>query len=188
MPHLVICLLALTLAACGAPPTSYHIIDTPRLEQDPAFTAPAERQYALRETVLPDYLSAQYLIYRNENGATIIDKTQLWGQKFPENLRRVLGEAIAQRSGSSKVYVYPIANGLRPERLIDVQIGEMIADYQTRNVILRSKWQVSTPGEANPPSYTLNRDYPLQRLDAASIVSAYRQILTDLGQAITATL
>ncbi|MDO4776495.1 MAG: ABC-type transport auxiliary lipoprotein family protein [Cardiobacteriaceae bacterium] len=187
MPRLALPLLALLLAACGAP-TRYHIVDTPALDKNPSFHAPATRQYALRETALPDYLSAQYLIYRNANGETIIDKTQLWGQKFPENLRRVLGEALAQRTGSDRIYVYPIASNLRPERLIDVQIGEMIADYRSGNVIFRSKWQISAPGEASPPSHSLNRDYPLPSLDAQGIVATYRQILTDLSTAITTSL
>ena len=187
MPRPIPVILAFLLAACGAP-TRYHIIDTPPLDKDPAFNAPASRQYALRETTLPDYLSAQYLIYRNENGETIIDKTQLWGQKFPENLRRVLGETIAQRTASDKIYVYPIASNLRPERLIDLQIGEMIADYRSGNVIFRSKWQISRPDETNPPSHSHNRDYPLPSLDAQGIVATYRQILTDLSVVITTSL
>ncbi|MDO5091627.1 MAG: PqiC family protein [Cardiobacteriaceae bacterium] len=187
MPRLLP-LLALLLAACGQAPTRYHIIDTPVLDKNPAYHAPATRQYALRETALPDYLTAQYLIYRNENGETTIDKTHLWGQKLPENLRRVLGENLAQRTGSDKIYTYPIADNLRPDRLIDLQIGEMIADYQSATVRLRSKWQISSPGEANPQSHSLNRDYPLEALDAHSIVATYQQILTDLADAIIPTL
>lgn len=188
MQRLALFIIMACLVACGGTPTRYHIIDTPALDKDLAFKAPAERQYALRETALPDYLKAQYLIYRNENGETIIDKTQLWGQKFPDNLRRVLGNMLGERLGSNHVYVYPLSNNLRPERIIDVQIGEMIADYRQKAVIFRSKWQISTPGESNPPSYSHNRDYPLTGLDADSIIATYRQILIDLSAAIVPTL
>ena len=188
MPRLIAFLLPLLLAACGSDPIRYHIIDTAALPAESGFHE-QNRLYALRDTALPEYLKGQYLVHRDEHGALIIDKTQLWGEEFPENLRRVLGEMLAQRTGSNNIYIYPLQNNLRPERFIDVQISEMMADYREKAVIVRGKWQISDAGERKPrSSHDFSRRYPLQTPDADNIVAAYRQALVDLSAAILPTL
>lgn len=189
MPRLTtFLLLPLLLAACGGPPIRYHIIDTAELPADPAFAHPG-RLYALRDTVLPEYLKKQYVIHRDEHGALVIDKNQLWGEEFPENLRRVLGEMLAQRTGSNHIYLYPLKSHIRPDRFIDIQISEMLADGRAKAVIVRVKWQISAAGERRPHgSHSFSRRYPLQTLDADSTVAAYRQALIDLSAAILPTL
>lgn len=187
MPRLIL-IVSLLFAGCGSDPIRYHIIDTVTLPQDSSF-AHKERLYALRDTTLPEYLQGQYLVHRDANGALIIDKTRLWGETFPENLRRVLGEMIAQRSGSNHIYVFPLKSHLRPERFIDIQFSEMMADYRENAVIVRGKWQISEAQARKPlSSHDFTRRYPLPDTDSNAIVAAYRQALIDLSAAILPTL
>lgn len=188
MPRPILLLLPLLLAACGSTPIRYHIIDTTTLPADPGFTQ-QERLYALRDTALPEYLKSQYLIHRDNHGMIVIDKNQLWGENFPDNLRRVLSEMLAQRSGSNNIYLYPLNNHIRPERFIDIQIAEMMADYRQNAVIVRGKWQISNAGARKPSSsHDFTRNYPLSEQNADAIVAAYHQALTDLSAAILPTL
>lgn len=188
MPRLPHLLLLLLLTACGSTPPQYHIIDTETLPADPRFNQHT-RLYALRDTALPEYLKSQYLIHRDTNGTLVIDKNQLWGETFPDNLRRVLTEMLTQRTGSTNIYLYPLNNHIRPERFIDIQIAEMMADYRQNAVIIRGKWQISEAGARKPTSsHDFTRNYPLKEQNADAIVAAYRQALIDLSAAILPTL
>ena len=186
--RVILAFFASLLLACSTPPR-YHILETTALPADPTFVQ-QEKSYALRETALPQYLQSQYLIYRDANGHTILDKDQLWGEELPDNLRRVLADMIAQRTGSNKIYLFPLRNQIRPERFIDVQIADMIADYRTQSVQIRATWQTSNPGERNPASHSFVRQYALASAspDIDNIVATYQKILADLSAAILPTL
>ena len=106
-----------------------------------------------------------------------------------ENLRDVLRQAIAAKTGNSRLYTYPLAENNRPEVLIDLQIRELIADLPHQRFLISAQWQVSHAGsDAAPTNHEYQQQLPLAKTDPDSLVAATAQAVKQLASAIARSL
>lgn len=144
--------------------------------------------FALRSLSLPEYLTNQpNLVYLQDNNISVVDNAHLWTQNLRQNIRQVLGQEISAAI-ARPVYLYPLSNNLRPNRILDIQIASLIANQATHTLNFSATWQVATPRNHRPPNYQFTRQYPLQGVTPTDIVAGYQQAVNDLAAAIAPTM
>lgn len=180
--------LILGLSACSTPKDHYLIRNLDLSSQAVALPQDSTTLYALREVELPEYLDNLKIVYFGQGNRLVISENSLWAQSLGDNIRQVLLQSLSKGIGSPRFYSYPLANNLRPQRILDIQIIEMVANAETDRFTLTASWQVANPGERNPQSYDFSQSYLLQGTDPQTIVANYQQALADLAIAILPTL
>lgn len=180
-------LLFTLLAACSAPKTHYLLRPLAPTGQNAVSASPGEKGYALRTLTLAQYLDEPALLYLKTANQVAIEKNHLWTEDLRRNIRQVLQQDLSALSGRS-VHAYPLPGNLRPERIVDVQIAQMIASQADKTFVVSATWQISAVGAAHPPSHHFARRYPMTRITPTQIAAACQRALTDLANAIAATL
>ena len=185
MRHTLLITLALLLTACGGVPDTYHslrpeITDAPQRQGTPT---------AIRFTELPPYYENEYLTYYDGAGRITLDKSHHWIYPFQDNLRDVLRQQLANATGNSRIYTYPLGENNRPDILIDLQIRELIADLPHQRFLISAQWQVSHAGsDAAPTNHEYQQQLPLAKTDPDSLVAATAQAVKQLASAIARSL
>ena len=184
MRHTLLITLALLLTACGGVPDTYHSLR-------PEITDALQRQgtpTAIRFTELPPYYENEYLTYYDGVGRITLDKSHHWIYPFQDNLRDVLRQQLANATGNSRIYTYPLGENNRPDILIDLQIRELIADVQAKQYRLSAQWQNTRRDGDKPDNHEYRRLIPLTATDPDSLVAATATAVQQLAQAIAASL
>ena len=180
-------LLLTLLAACSSAKNHYLLRPSFHEHESVANPSAEQRTYALRDLKLAPYLDDTRLLYLQSANQVVVEKNHLWSEDLRRNIRQVLAQDLTALS-AHPVHVFPLAANLRPERVLDVQIIEMIANRAERQFIVSATWQVSAADERHPPTHRFARRYPMARIAAAEIAAAYQRALGDLAKAIAATL
>lgn len=178
---------AVLISGCASAPTHYHLL---RSQSQPinASTMAKQTIYALRNLNFPGYLSDTAIVYWHDDNQLIIEPRHRWAEPLSENVRHILVQQVQDLSGNTAFYQYPLASNIRPDKILDVQISELIADIAAKDFRLRASWQVSISGEHNPTTHTFSQHYPLSSHSINDIIRAHQQALFDLSQAIAHTL
>lgn len=100
----------------------------------------------------------------------------------------MLRQQIAATTGNSRIYTYPIADNIRPEIFIDIQIRELIADSSSNTYRINAQWQYSTPKTDNPKNHEYQKNYPLLDHTPDTIAGATQKAVKELAQAIAGEL
>lgn len=147
-----------------------------------------QQMIALRQLRLPDYLREQKIVYRAQGQSVIADKNELWAQDLEDNMKRVLQQNIASLLPQTGVNSYPLGADVRPDKIVDLQVIEMIADKEVLRFDVLVSWQVFTAGQTKPQQHEFRKNYSLTQMDGQEIVRAYQQSLKELSEKIVATL
>lgn len=187
--RLPLCFLALIvlLTACGGVEKRHHLLNVAQL---PTLTQSIDStdSYALRQLRLPEYLNEYSLVYATSDNEIVIDRNHLWAQDLSDNMRRVLQARIGQALRNKPLYVYPLNNTIRPDKIIDIQIMDMLANQSEQRFNLLAQWQIFTTDERDNHNHELSKHYPLPDNEATTIITTYQQALEDLSQAIILSL
>lgn len=178
---------AILLAACSGS-TQYYMIPAASGTNSPAPSVHSSRTYALRNLTLPDYLTDQYIIYYDQNGKINRDSRRRWADEPDDNIRRVLSQNLSRSLAPAQLYNYPLAANIRPERLLDIQIQEMIGSRATRQFRAMAVWQTTEANKENPRLHYFERTYPMSDANPETLIDLYSRALNDLANAIAPTL
>lgn len=185
-----IALTTLLLGACASAPIEHHTI-RPLADGHTVPTSSREQPIiALRNLNLPGYMDEQEIVYLKGSSQIVTAQGHRWAEPLSENLRDVIVEQLQLITANPRVLAYPLANNIRPERIIDIQINDFAANQSDNTLLLRANWQITTPkqGAKPPPGYQLNRRYPLANNEIATLMRTYQQAMADLVTAINKSL
>lgn len=178
------------LSGCAGKTINYHT-----LRAQPgaaAVVAPGKAQpiIALRNLNLPGYLSDRDIIYLKGSSQIVQAEEDKWATPLSENLRQVLVEQLQSITNNPRILAYPLANNVRPERIIDVQINDFAALQEKNALLLRANWQITRAGKTlkDPAGYQFERSYTLKDPSIDSLMHAYQQATADLSVEISRTL
>lgn len=179
------------LSGCASEAITYHTLRA--LPADNSMVSPSNNDQpiiALRNLSLPGYLDDQDIVYLKGSSQVVHIEGQQWAEPLSENLRNVFVERLKDITANPRILAYPLANNIRPERIIDVQINDFAASKDDHKLLIRSNWQITQPGknQQTPPGYEFNRDYPLQDDSMDVLMRGYQQATADLTTAISDTL
>ena len=179
------------LSGCASETITYHTLRTEPAASSMVQPASAEQPIiALRNLSLPGYLNDQDIVYLKGSSQVVYLEDQQWAEPLSENLRNVIVEQLKSITGNPRILAYPLANNIRPERIIDLQINDFAARQDSNNLSIRSNWQITQPGknQQTPPGYQFNRDYPLQSEGIEALMLGYQKAVTELTAAISDTV
>ncbi|MBV7434289.1 PqiC family protein [Cardiobacteriaceae bacterium TAE3-ERU3] len=179
------------LSGCASETITYHTLRA--LPSDNSMVLPSNSEQpiiALRNLSLPGYLDDQDIVYLKGSSQVVHVEGQQWAEPLSENLRNIFVERLKNITANPRILAFPLANNIRPERIIDVQINDFVASRDDNKLLIRSNWQITQPGknQQTPPGYEFNRDYPLQDDSIDALMRGYQQATADLTTAISDTL
>ena len=178
-------LLPLLLLGCASQ-QNFHLL---QLQPPAAATAKASAaSYGLRKVNLPDYLGEETIIGRGSDGAILKFKEDKWLETPDLAIPAALYQQLERLSNSAHFYRYPLSANVVPERVIDVDIEQLLADLPAGVVHVRASWQVAGQEEHNPPRRRFSRTVPLSGSSPSAIVKGQQQALEALASAIAASL
>lgn len=185
---LLLLLCALLLSAC-AKRTSYFLLPVMSPEQSQILNTQANHTvYAMRYINIPEYLTNRYILFFNPDGSINRDPNRRWVDYPEDNIHRLLALQISKRLNSKEFYSYPLPKNITPERIIDINIIEMIGYAEHLRFHSTATWQISTSHDSAAQTHQLQREYPIENTHGNTLSKAYQRALEDLSAAIALTL
>ena len=183
-------IIASILSGCASETITYHTLRSQSVAN--SMVAPSNNQpiVALRNLNLPGYLNDQDIVYLKGSSEVVHVTGQQWAEPLSENLRNVIIEQLKSITANPRILAYPLANNIRPEKIIDIQINDFAARQDTNTLVIRANWQITEPGknQQTPHGYQFNRDYPLTDDSVDTLMRGYQQATADLTSSISGTL
>ena len=184
--------LSSALSGCASETINYHTLRAQPSSTVSSMVMPDNNQpvIALRNLNLPGYLNDKEIVYLKGNSQVVHIEGEQWAEPLSDNLRNIIVEQLQSITHNPRILAFPLANNIRPERIIDVQINDFVTRQDSNTLFIRSNWQITQSGknQQNPPGYQFNRDYPLSDDTIDTLMQGYQQATADLSAAISNTL
>jgi uncharacterized lipoprotein YmbA len=142
----------------------------------------------LRTVEIPGYANRLQMVRRSGSNRLKISDVHRWADHPDRMVQRVIGENLQVLMGDASVYSAPWPAGLKPERVVDISILEMIAT-DDRKMTLTAVWTI---GDGREPEAVDSRR-STQTLDVtgsdfAQLAAAHDRALALLSQAVADSL
>ena len=192
------CLLIIgALVACGCsgcrsvtPPVNYYVI-TAVATAPPVIAMETDGRLmsvGLRTVELPGYAKRLHLVKRSGSNRLAIADYHRWADHPDRMVQRVIGENLQILMPAASVYSAPWPAGLKPDRVVDISLLELIGTNDT-SMLLNAVWTVSDG--RNPSlvrSHRTTLSHPMTGSAFADLASAHDQVLALLSQEVAASL
>ncbi|PID40496.1 MAG: hypothetical protein CR984_02935 [Proteobacteria bacterium] len=142
----------------------------------------------LRTVEIPGYANRLQMVRQNGSNRLVIDDVHRWADYPDRMVQRVIGENMRVLMAERDVYNAPWPTGLKPERVVDISILEMIAtDDQTMR--LTAVWTIDSGRDPKAVrSQRTTRAIDLKGSDFADLAEAHDRVLALLSQAVADSL
>lgn len=140
---------------------------------------------------VPDYLDREALLLPQGNNGLLASPTHRWAELLSQSVPRLLAYDLSLLGGEGSVWTGSVPRGLAVRGQLRVELLALDVNGAATAVTLKARWTTSaTDGAAQPVarSHSIALTSPSLGPDADSLVSAHRQVLWQLAQAITKTL
>lgn len=185
---LLLVLCALCLSAC-AKRTSYYLLPVTSPDANQIISAQADQTvYAMRYVNIPEYLTNRYILFFNPDGSVNRDPNRRWVDYPEDNIHRLLALQMSKRLNSKEFYTYPLPQNIHPERIVDINIIEMIGYAENLRFHSSATWQITTADNAPAQTHQFTREYHLENMQGNTLSKAYQRALEELSAAIALTL
>lgn len=145
MKTVILVLLFTTLSACGASqPTRYYLLTDikSQIQSTPQST---ELTIGVGPVIVPSYLERRELVSRDNSNKLNVAVYHEWAEPFQENVNRIIGENLARRLGTHRIYHLPVKRSLRHSLTIDYQLAVDFNTFEKQaegEVVLNARWTI----------------------------------------------
>lgn len=185
----LLCSAIFILSACAKKSTTYYLLPVVPPEPSEIITPIADQGiYAMRYVTIPDYLTNRYILFFNTDGSVNRDPNRRWVDYPEDNIKRLLALHISKRLNSQEFYSYPLAQNIRPDRIIDISIIEMIGYAENQRFQAAATWQIHDKDGNRLALHQFNREYSLENTAGNTLAKTYQKALEALSTAIAQSL
>ncbi|MBV8047946.1 MAG: membrane integrity-associated transporter subunit PqiC [Paludibacterium sp.] len=183
MTFVRVLLCCLLLSACASAPVDYYRLQT---HGDVAGGHPAAGPVLQVGPVsLPPWLDRPELVRTDASGRVVLLARAEWAAPLPQLIAAALAQGIGADLRWGQARAWPSTMPYAADWLVTLDVRDLTAGADSLR--LDASWRVLRDGRVLA-SGSLTREEPLHGGDAAALVAAHDQALTDLAAAMAASL
>lgn len=138
-PLSLVLLLAPLLAACGSPPTHFHLLTS--LSTGKMAVTDRKLTVALETVEVSRYLNRPQVVSRSGQNRLQLAASNHWASSLKEEITRILADNLATLLDSDRIYTLPARDMEHPDFRVALEVSRFEPDPEGK-VILKANWRL----------------------------------------------